>query len=118
MATEGNLAYAASGKYIGAFDVANGQSVWSVKVPGGWFSSGILSIAVIGDTLVAGKDGAVFGYDRHTGELIWRNRLQGSSAYATIVAGGSSGAAVASSCAASEAASAVAIIAATSASTS
>jgi outer membrane protein assembly factor BamB len=65
--------YIGVGNHVVALDYATGTEKWRTKLK----TSSVVTVAVIGNRIIAGAGGEVFSLDPSTGKIHWRNRLKG-----------------------------------------
>ncbi|HYE03684.1 MAG TPA: PQQ-binding-like beta-propeller repeat protein [Phycisphaerales bacterium] len=88
MDTDTDLIYAAAGRRVLALDRFTGRPVWQIKMPGGFFASGITTLAVRANELYAARGGYLYCLDRHSGEVLWERGLKAGSGTVILALGG------------------------------
>lgn len=75
--------YISCGAFVAAIDPTTGSEYWRCKLPKNTY--GLISMLVVGDLLVAGSYGRIYGIDRWSGALRWTNELQGMGYYNILI---------------------------------
>ena len=68
-----NLVYLGMKAYVVCINVLTGEEVWRSKVK----RSQIISVIVEEKIVIAHSGGHLFGLDRNSGQLLWKNTLPG-----------------------------------------
>jgi outer membrane protein assembly factor BamB len=74
------MIYGATNYYVFSIDENTGNEIWRTKLTAGFLAGGVfklISILVKGDVVIAGSDGNMWGINKNTGEILWRNGLKG-----------------------------------------
>jgi len=65
--------YLGTGSYVVCLDKRSGKELWRTKLK----KTGLLTIAVVDDLVVAHARGSVYGLSKNDGVILWENGLPG-----------------------------------------
>src|SRR6266404_2728713 len=73
MASDGELLYVGTGRFVAALDAETGEERWRTKLKGS--TTTVVTMLLKGPHLFAGHRGRVYCLDADTGAIMWKNDL-------------------------------------------